>query len=123
MFYSSHIYFIYLCVDISFFAFIFFGRDYAKSCGNNIGAFGNNDHYVIIGLLILEKAGETLVDQKIDKQLDDHLQVLSQTFYREMYVFLRTDVLPLNKRLDEWSGHGNFVSLVGWREQIGRAHV
>ena len=70
--------------------------------------------------MILEKAGETLVDQKIDKQLDDHLQVLSQTFYREMYVFLRTDVLPLNKRLDEWSGHGNFVSLVGWREHPER---
>lgn len=63
---------------------------------------------------------EAEVDQKIDKQLDDHLQVLSQTFYREMYVFLRTDVLPLNKRLDEWSGHGNFVSLVGWREHPER---
>ena len=104
----------------SFFMFILFGRDYAKPCGNNIGAFGNNSYCVIIRLLILKKAGEILVDQKIDKQLDDHLQVLNQTFYREMYLFLRTDVLPLNKRLDEWSGHGNSVSLVGWREHPER---
>ena len=106
--------------EFSFFTFIFSGRDYAKPRGNNIGAFGNNSHCVIIRLFILKKAGEILVDQKIDKQLDDHLQVLSQTFYREMYVFLRTDVLPLNKHLDEWSGHGNFVSLVGWREHPER---
>ena len=104
----------------SFFHVHFFGRDYAKPCGNNIGAFGNNSYCVIIRLLILKKAGEILVDQKIDKQLDDHLQVLNQTFYREMYLFLRTDVLPLNKRLDEWSGHGNSVSLVGWREHPER---
>ena len=45
---------------------------------------------------------------------------LSQTFYREMYVFLKTDVVPLNKELDEWSGHANSVSVVRWSEHPER---
>lgn len=58
--------------------------------------------------------------EKTKKALAEQLETLNQTFYREMYLFLRTDVLPLNKRLDEWSGHGNSVSLVGWREHPER---
>lgn len=63
---------------------------------------------------------EAEVERKTKKALAEQLETLSQTFYREMYLFLRTDVLPLNKCLDEWSGHGNYVSLVGWREHPER---
>lgn len=54
------------------------------------------------------------------KALAEQLETLSQTFYREMYAFLRTDVVPLNKKLDEWSGHANFVSVVQWSEHPER---
>ncbi|CUR36901.1 hypothetical protein [Limosilactobacillus reuteri] len=54
------------------------------------------------------------------KALAEQLETLSQTFYREMYAFLRTDVVPLNKKLDEWSGHANFVSVVRWSEHPER---
>lgn len=54
------------------------------------------------------------------KALAEQLEILSQTFYREMYAFLRTDVVPLNKKLDEWSGHANFVSVVQWSEHPER---
>ena len=58
--------------------------------------------------------------EKTKKALAEQLEILSQTFYREMYVFLRTDVVPLNKKLDEWSGHANFVSVVRWSEHPER---
>ena len=54
--------------------------------------------------------------EKTKKALAEQLEILSQTFYHEMYVFLRNDVVPLNKELDEWSGHANFVSVVRWSE-------
>ena len=37
-----------------------------------------------------------------------------------MYVLFRNDVVPLNKELDEWSGHANFVSVVRWSEHPER---
>lgn len=58
--------------------------------------------------------------EKTKKALAEQLEILSQTFYREMYVFLRTDVVPLNKELDEWSGHANSVSVVRWSEHPER---
>ena len=58
--------------------------------------------------------------EKTKKALAEQLETLSQTFYREMYAFLRTDVVPLNKKLDEWSGHANFVSVVRWSEHPER---
>lgn len=58
--------------------------------------------------------------EKTKKALAEQLEILSQTFYREMYAFLRTDVVPLNKKLDEWSGHANFVSVVRWSEHPER---
>lgn len=58
--------------------------------------------------------------EKTKKALAEQLEVLSQTFYHEMYVFLRNDVVPLNKELDEWSGHANFVSVVRWSEHPER---
>lgn len=58
--------------------------------------------------------------EKTKKALAEQLEILSQTFYHEMYVFLRTDVVPLNKKLDEWSGHANFVSVVRWSEHPER---
>lgn len=58
--------------------------------------------------------------EKTKKALAEQLETLSQTFYREMYVFFRTDVVPLNKELDEWSGHANFVSVVRWSEHPER---
>lgn len=58
--------------------------------------------------------------EKTKKALAEQLETLSQTFYREMYVFFRTDVVPLNKKLDEWSGHANFVSVVRWSEHPER---
>ena len=58
--------------------------------------------------------------EKTKKALAEQLEILSQTFYHEMYVFLRNDVVPLNKELDEWSGHANFVSVVRWSEHPER---
>ena len=58
--------------------------------------------------------------EKTKKALAEQLEILSQTFYHEMYVFLRNDVVPLNKKLDEWSGHANFVSVVRWSEHPER---
>lgn len=58
--------------------------------------------------------------EKTKKALAEQLETLSQTFYREMYAFLRTDVVPLNKKLDEWSGHANSVSVVRWSEHPER---
>ena len=58
--------------------------------------------------------------EKTKKALAEQLEILSQTFYREMYVLLRNDVVPLNKELDEWSGHANFVSVVRWSEHPER---
>ena len=58
--------------------------------------------------------------EKTKKALAEQLEILRQTFYREMYVFLKTDVVPLNKELDEWSGHANFVSVVRWSEHPER---
>lgn len=58
--------------------------------------------------------------EKTKKALTEQLETLSQTFYHEMYVFFRTDVVPLNKELDEWSGHANFVSVVRWSEHPER---
>ena len=58
--------------------------------------------------------------EKTKKALAEQLEILSQTFYHEMYVFLRNDVVPLNKKLDEWSGQANFVSVVRWSEQPER---
>lgn len=58
--------------------------------------------------------------EKTRKALAEQLEILSQTFYHEMYVFLRNDVVPLNKELDEWSGHANFVSVVRWSEHPER---
>ena len=58
--------------------------------------------------------------EKTKKSLAEQLEILSQTFYHEMYVFLRNDVVPLNKELDEWSGHANFVSVVRWSEHPER---
>ncbi len=58
--------------------------------------------------------------EKTKKALAEQLETLSQTFYSEMYVFLRTDVVPLNKKLDEWSGHANSVSVVRWSEHPER---
>lgn len=54
--------------------------------------------------------------EKTKKALAEQLETLSQTFYHEMYVLFRNDVVPLNKELDEWSGHANFVSVVRWSE-------
>lgn len=54
--------------------------------------------------------------EKTKKALAEQLEILRQTFYHEMYILLRTDVVPLNKELDEWSGHANFVSVVRWSE-------
>lgn len=58
--------------------------------------------------------------EKTKKALAEQLEILSQTFYREMYVLLRNDVVPLNKELDEWSGHANSVSVVRWSEHPER---
>ena len=58
--------------------------------------------------------------EKTKKALAEQLETLSQTFYHEMYVLLRNDVVPLNKELDEWSGHANFVSVVRWSEHPER---
>lgn len=58
--------------------------------------------------------------EKTKKALAEQLETLSQTFYHEMYILLRTDVVPLNKKLDEWSGHANFVSVVRWSEHPER---
>lgn len=58
--------------------------------------------------------------EKTKKALAEQLEILSQTFYHEMYILLRTDVVPLNKKLDEWSGHANFVSVVQWSEHPER---
>ena len=58
--------------------------------------------------------------EKTKKALAEQLEILSQTFYREMYVLLRNDVVPLNKELDEWSGHANYVSVVRWSEHPER---
>ena len=58
--------------------------------------------------------------EKTKKALVEQLEILSQTFYREMYVLLRNDVVPLNKELDEWSGHANSVSVVRWSEHPER---
>ena len=58
--------------------------------------------------------------EKTKKALAEQLEILSQTFYHEMYILLRTDVVPLNKELDEWSGHANFVSVVRWSEHPER---
>ena len=58
--------------------------------------------------------------EKTKKALAEQLEILSQTFYHEMYILLRTDVVPLNKELDEWSGHANFVSVVQWSEHPER---
>lgn len=58
--------------------------------------------------------------EKTKKALAEQLETLSQTFYHEMYVLFRNDVVPLNKELDEWSGHANFVSVVRWSEHPER---
>lgn len=58
--------------------------------------------------------------EKTKKALAEQLEILSQTFYHEMYILFRTDVVPLNKKLDEWSGHANFVSVVRWSEHPER---
>ncbi len=58
--------------------------------------------------------------EKTKKALAEQLEILSQTFYHEMYVLFRNDVVPLNKELDEWSGHANFVSVVRWSEHPER---
>ena len=58
--------------------------------------------------------------EKTKKALAEQLETLSQTFYHEMYILFRTDVVPLNKKLDEWSGHANFVSVVRWSEHPER---
>lgn len=58
--------------------------------------------------------------EKTKKALAEQLEILSQTFYHEMYILFRTDVVPLNKKLDEWSGHANFVSVVQWSEHPER---
>ena len=58
--------------------------------------------------------------EKTKKALAEQLDTLSQTFYHEMYVLFRNDVVPLNKELDEWSGHANFVSVVRWSEHPER---
>ena len=58
--------------------------------------------------------------EKTKKELAEQLETLSQTFYHEMYVLFRNDVVPLNKELDEWSGHANFVSVVRWSEHPER---
>lgn len=58
--------------------------------------------------------------EKTKKALAEQLETLSHTFYHEMYVLFRNDVVPLNKELDEWSGHANFVSVVRWSEHPER---
>lgn len=58
--------------------------------------------------------------EKTKKALAEQLETLSQTFYHEMYILFRNDVVPLNKELDEWSGHANFVSVVRWSEHPER---
>ena len=58
--------------------------------------------------------------EKTKKALAEQLETLSQKFYHEMYVLFRNDVVPLNKELDEWSGHANFVSVVRWSEHPER---
>ena len=63
---------------------------------------------------------EAEVERKTKKALAEQLETLSQTFYHEMYVLFRNDVVPLNKELDEWSGHANFVSVVRWSEHPER---